>query len=70
MIKIINLAIWHGESHAVSRISCRSGQGQGTGILGMTFDPNYATNGHFYVARPATGTELSEAAFPISPASP
>ena len=26
------------------------GQGQGTGILGMTFDPNYAVNGHFYVS--------------------
>jgi len=24
--------------------------GQGTGILGMTFDPNYATNGYFYVS--------------------
>ncbi len=26
------------------------GQGQGTGILGMTFDPNYSTNGFFYVS--------------------
>lgn len=24
--------------------------GQGTGILGMTFDPNYKTNGYFYVS--------------------
>jgi glucose/arabinose dehydrogenase len=31
-------------------ISERAGQGQGTGILGMTFDPNYADNGHFYVS--------------------
>jgi glucose/arabinose dehydrogenase len=27
-----------------------AGQGQGTGILGMTFDPNYKTNGYFYVS--------------------
>ena len=26
------------------------GQGQGPGLLGMTFDPNYATNGYFYVS--------------------
>ena len=26
------------------------GQGQGTGILGMTFDPDYAVNGRFYVS--------------------
>ena len=31
------------------------GQGQGTGILGMTFDPNYATNGHFYVTYTTDG---------------
>jgi hypothetical protein len=30
-------------------ITNRVGQGQGTGILGMTFDPNYASNGYFYV---------------------
>jgi glucose/arabinose dehydrogenase len=30
-------------------ITNRVGQGQGTGILGMTFDPGYATNGYFYV---------------------
>ncbi len=26
------------------------GQGSGTGILGMTFDPHYSTNGFFYVS--------------------
>ena len=26
------------------------GQGQGPGILGMTFDPHYSTNGYFYVS--------------------
>ncbi len=31
------------------------GQGQGPGILGMTFDPNYATNGHFYVSWTSAG---------------
>ncbi len=31
-------------------ISAIVGQGQGTGILGMTFDPNYKTNGFFYVS--------------------
>jgi hypothetical protein len=31
-------------------ISSEVGQGQGTGILGMTFDPNYSTNGFFYVS--------------------
>src|SRR5690348_10436926 len=31
-------------------ISAIVGQGQGTGILGMTFDPNYKTNGYFYVS--------------------
>jgi len=31
-------------------ITFEVGQGQGPGILGMTFDPDYATNGHFYVS--------------------
>ncbi len=31
-------------------ITSEVGQGQGTGILGMTFDPDYAVNGHFYVS--------------------
>jgi glucose/arabinose dehydrogenase len=35
-------------------IAAEVGQGQGTGILGMTFDPNYATNGHFYVSYTTT----------------
>src|SRR5262245_46059837 len=31
-------------------ITSEVGQGQGTGILGMTFDPIYSTNGFFYVS--------------------
>ena len=31
-------------------ITSEVGQGQGPGILGMTFDPDYATNGHFFVS--------------------
>jgi glucose/arabinose dehydrogenase len=28
----------------------KAGKGQGTGIMGMTFDPDYAENGYFYVS--------------------
>lgn len=49
-IKIIDLATSTVKSTPFLDISAIVGQGQGTGILGMTFDPNYATNGHFYVA--------------------
>ena len=49
-IKIINLPSRTVNSTPFLDISFEVGQGQGTGIRGMTFDPNYATNGHFYVS--------------------
>ncbi len=49
-IKIINLPSGTVNSTPFLDISAEVGQGQGTGILGMTFDPNYAVNGHFYVS--------------------
>jgi glucose/arabinose dehydrogenase len=49
-IKIINLPSGTVNPTPFLDISAEVGQGQGTGILGMTFDPNYATNGHFYVS--------------------
>jgi glucose/arabinose dehydrogenase len=49
-IKIINLPSGTVNPTPFLDITSEVGQGQGTGILGMTFDPNYATNGHFYVA--------------------
>jgi glucose/arabinose dehydrogenase len=49
-IKIINLPSRTVNATPFLDISFEVGQGQGTGILGMTFDPNYATNGHFYVS--------------------
>ncbi|MBA2436515.1 MAG: PQQ-dependent sugar dehydrogenase, partial [Chthoniobacterales bacterium] len=54
-IKIINLATGTVNPTPFLDISSKSGQGQGTGVLGMTFDPNYATNGHFYVAYTTDG---------------
>jgi len=50
LIKIINLPSRTVNSTPFLDISFEVGQGQGTGIRGMTFDPNYATNGHFYVS--------------------
>src|SRR5205823_3381220 len=49
-IKIINLPSRTVNATPFLDISSEVGQGQGTGILGMTFDSNYATNGHFYVS--------------------
>jgi glucose/arabinose dehydrogenase len=49
-IKIINLPSRTVNATPFLDISFEVGQGQGTGILGMTFDPNYATNGRFYVS--------------------
>src|SRR5262249_6501429 len=49
-IKIINLPSRTVNATPFLDISFEVGQGQGTGILGMTFDPNYATNGNFYVS--------------------
>ena len=49
-IKIIDLTTNTVLSTPFLDITAVVGQGQGTGILGMTFDPNYATNGYFYVA--------------------
>ena len=49
-IKIINLPSGTVNPTPFLDITFEVGQGQGTGILGMTFDPNYASNGHFYVS--------------------
>ena len=49
-IKIINLPSGTVNATPFLDISSEVGQGQGPGILGMTFDPDYATNGHFYVS--------------------
>jgi len=49
-IKIINVPSNTVNPTPFLDISSEVGQGQGPGILGMTFDPNYATNGHFYVS--------------------
>jgi glucose/arabinose dehydrogenase len=49
-IKIINLADYTVNPTPFLDITDGVGQGQGTGILGMTFDPNYAVNGYFYVS--------------------
>ena len=54
-IKIIDLATGTVNAVPFLDISSESGHGQGTGILGMTFDPNYASNGHFYVAYTTDG---------------
>jgi glucose/arabinose dehydrogenase len=50
LIKIINLPSRTVNAKPFLDISFEVGQGQGGGILGMAFDPNYATNGHFYVS--------------------
>ncbi len=50
MIKIVDLATNTVLPTPFLDITAIVGQGQGTGILGMTFDPNYAVNGHFYVS--------------------
>jgi glucose/arabinose dehydrogenase len=49
-IKIINLPSGTVNPTPFLDISFEVGQGVGNGILGMTFDPNYAVNGHFYVS--------------------
>ena len=49
-IKIINLPSGTVNATPFLDITFEVGQGQGPGILGMTFDPDYATNGHFYVS--------------------
>ena len=49
-IKIINLPSGTVNETPFLDITSEVGQGQGTGILGMAFDPNYAANGHFYVS--------------------
>ena len=60
LIKIVDLTDERGASDAFSRYHCRPRrQGQGTGILGMTFfDPDYAVNGHFYVSYTTDGDGL------------
>jgi glucose/arabinose dehydrogenase len=50
MIKIIDRSTGTVLSTPFLDITNEVGQGQGTGILGMTFDPNYASNGYFYVS--------------------
>jgi hypothetical protein len=49
MIKIVDLAANTVLATPFLDLSDTVGQGQGPGLLGMTFDPNYATNGYFYV---------------------
>ena len=49
-IKIFDLATQTVLSTPFLDISATVGQGQGTGILGMTFDPSYSTNGYFYIS--------------------
>ena len=49
-IKIINLPSGTVNPTPFLDISFEVAQNQGGGILGMTFDPDYATNGHFYVS--------------------
>jgi glucose/arabinose dehydrogenase len=49
-VKIIKLPSGTVNPTPYLDITSEVGQGQGNGILGMTFDPNYATNGHFYVS--------------------
>lgn len=48
-IKIYDIASGNVLPTPFLDITFEVGQGQGPGILGMTFDPDYATNGHFYV---------------------
>jgi glucose/arabinose dehydrogenase len=49
-IKIVNLPSGTVNETPFLDISDRVAQNQGGGILGMTFDPNYANNGRFYVS--------------------
>jgi glucose/arabinose dehydrogenase len=49
-IKVFDLATQTVLPTPFLDITSVAGQGQGTGILGMTFDPNYSTNGYFYVS--------------------
>ena len=49
MIKIVDLATNTVLPTPFLDLSGTVGQGVGPGLLGMTFDPNYATNGYFYV---------------------
>jgi glucose/arabinose dehydrogenase len=54
-IKIVNLPSGTVNAIPFLDITSRVGQGQGTGILGMAFDPNYAVNGRFYVSYTTNG---------------
>jgi glucose/arabinose dehydrogenase len=54
-IKIVNLPSGTVNATPFLDITPRVGQGQGTGILGMAFDPNYAVNGRFYVSYTTNG---------------
>ena len=49
-IKIVNLPLGTVNAVPFLDLSATVGQGTGTGILGMTFDPGYATNGYFFVS--------------------
>jgi glucose/arabinose dehydrogenase len=55
MIKIIDLTTNTVLPTPFLDISAIAGQGQGTGILGMTFDPKYTKNGYFYVSYTTSG---------------
>jgi len=57
-IKIVDLASGTVLPTPFLDITFEVGQGQGPGILGMTFDPNYATNGYFYVSWTSSGDGL------------
>lgn len=48
-IKIINIPSGTVNPTPFLDLTFEVAQNQGEGILGMTFDPNYAVNGHFYV---------------------
>jgi glucose/arabinose dehydrogenase len=49
-IKIINLPSGTVNPAPFLDITFEVAQNQGGGVLGMTFDPNYAVNGRFYVS--------------------
>ena len=50
LIRIVDLSSGTVNPTLYLDLTDRVGLGQGPGILGMTFDPNYATNGYVYVS--------------------
>ncbi|MEO8044615.1 MAG: PQQ-dependent sugar dehydrogenase, partial [Spartobacteria bacterium] len=55
LIRIVNLPSGTVNATPYLDLTDRVGQGQGPGILGMTFDPDYATNGFVYVSWTSAG---------------